>query len=156
MELAAPKLLYDIAATRGFVPASPVLLTAPTDVKTSDVKWLKPTPRAFRLWRNVGLGGMLPGGLEDQAWRGRARLRAPGARAFAQLKTWKAFRKARCSTDRISRMVAAVHTLLTCGTQDERGSVTYVMRYAVPCRGLVNVVCRVQVVGCGHVGRSAC
>ncbi|MFD7835242.1 hypothetical protein [Streptomyces sp. NPDC059761] len=29
-------------------------------------------------------------------------------------------------------------------------------RYAVPCRALVNVVCRVRVVGCGHVGRSAC
>ncbi|MFB8290202.1 site-specific integrase [Kitasatospora purpeofusca] len=79
-ELAALKLLYDIAAKRGFVPASPVLLTAPTDVKTSDVKWL--TPRAFRLWRNVGLGGTLPSGLEDQAWRGRC---AGRDSAFADL-----------------------------------------------------------------------
>ncbi|OEV10550.1 site-specific integrase [Streptomyces nanshensis] len=68
-ELAALKLLYDIAAKRGFVPTNPVTLLAPTDVKTSDVKWL--SPRAFRLWRNVGLGGMLPSGLEDETWRGR-------------------------------------------------------------------------------------
>ncbi|MET7335018.1 hypothetical protein [Nonomuraea sp. NPDC005650] len=46
-------LLYDIAAKRGYVPASPVTLPAPSDVKTSDVKWL--SPWAFRLWRNVGL-----------------------------------------------------------------------------------------------------
>ncbi|MFF8997361.1 hypothetical protein ACF1GW_09655 [Streptomyces achromogenes] len=41
-----------------------------SDMKTSAVKWL--SPRAFRLWRNVRLGGLLPGGLEDAAWRGRA------------------------------------------------------------------------------------
>ncbi|QDO45840.1 integrase [Streptomyces sp. RLB3-17] len=68
-ELAALKLLYDIAAKRGFVPANPVTLPPPSDVKTSDVKWL--SPRAFRLWRNVGLGGMLPSRLEDDRWRGR-------------------------------------------------------------------------------------
>ncbi|MFF1399431.1 hypothetical protein ACFVZD_37240 [Streptomyces sp. NPDC058287] len=38
-------------------------------MKTSDVKWLP--PRAFCLWCNVGLGGMPPSGLEDEAWRGR-------------------------------------------------------------------------------------
>ncbi|MFD0078532.1 transposase family protein [Streptomyces sp. NPDC127166] len=43
-----------------------------------------------------------------------ARLRAPGERAFAQLKTWRLLRRARCSTNRIGRIVAAVHTLLTC------------------------------------------
>lgn len=68
-EQAALKLLYGIAAGHGFVPANPVTLAAPSDVKTSDVKWL--SPRAFRLWRNVGLGGILPSGLEDEAWRGR-------------------------------------------------------------------------------------
>lgn len=68
-EQAALKLLYGIAAQRGLVPANPVTLASPSDVKTSDVKWL--SPRAFRLWRNVGLGGMLPGGLEDEARRGR-------------------------------------------------------------------------------------
>ncbi|WP_371576807.1 site-specific integrase [Streptomyces sp. NBC_01314] len=68
-ELAALKLLYDIADKRGFVPVNPVTLPVSSDVKTSDVKWL--SPRAFRLWRNVGLGGMLPSGLEDEARRGR-------------------------------------------------------------------------------------
>ncbi|MGX8904655.1 transposase family protein [Streptomyces netropsis] len=46
--------------------------------------------------------------------RDHARLRAPGERAFALLKTWRVLRRARCSTNRISRIVAAVHTLLTC------------------------------------------
>ncbi|MEU9367509.1 hypothetical protein AB0D71_22935 [Streptomyces avermitilis] len=68
-EQAALKLLYRIAAKRGLVPVNPVQLASPSDVKTSDVKWL--SPRAFRLWRNVGLGGMLPSGLEDESWRGR-------------------------------------------------------------------------------------
>ncbi|MFE5998980.1 hypothetical protein ACFQ6C_19250 [Streptomyces sp. NPDC056454] len=63
------KLLYGIATQRGLIPVNPVTLASPSDVKTSDVKWL--SPRAFRLWRNVGLGGMLPGGLEDEARRGR-------------------------------------------------------------------------------------
>ncbi|NUR03749.1 MAG: transposase [Streptomyces sp.] len=46
--------------------------------------------------------------------RDHARLRAPGERAFAQLKTWKLFRAARCSPRRISKLIAATHTLLTC------------------------------------------
>jgi hypothetical protein len=46
--------------------------------------------------------------------RDHARLRAPGERAFARLKSWRLLRQARCSTNRIRRMVAAVHTLLTC------------------------------------------
>ncbi len=46
--------------------------------------------------------------------RDHARLRAPGERAFARLKSWRLLRRARCSTNRISRTVAAVHTLLTC------------------------------------------
>lgn len=83
-ELAALRLLYDVAVAKGFVPASPVLMRpsraadgsstlvpelAPRDVKTSDVKWL--SPRAYRLWWNVGLAGLLPSGLEDERWRGR-------------------------------------------------------------------------------------
>jgi hypothetical protein len=47
--------------------------------------------------------------------RDHARLRAPGERAFAQLKSWRILRRARCSTRRISTIVQAVHTLLTCG-----------------------------------------
>ncbi|MFD4849025.1 transposase family protein, partial [Streptomyces sp. NPDC058425] len=46
--------------------------------------------------------------------RDHARLRAPGERAFAQLKTWRLLRQARCSTRRIGTIVQAVHTLLTC------------------------------------------
>jgi hypothetical protein len=46
--------------------------------------------------------------------RDHARLRAPGERAFAQLKTWRLLRRARCSTRRIGTAVQAVHTLLTC------------------------------------------
>lgn len=56
----------------------------------------------------------LPGHYQ-QYNRDHARLRAPGERAFAQLKTWRLLRRARCSTNRISRIIAAVHTLLTCG-----------------------------------------
>ncbi|MFF8848145.1 transposase family protein, partial [Streptomyces sp. NPDC015127] len=46
--------------------------------------------------------------------RDHARLRAPGERAFAQLKTWRLLRRARCSTRRIGTIVQAVHTLMTC------------------------------------------
>ncbi|MFJ9753164.1 IS5/IS1182 family transposase, partial [Streptomyces chartreusis] len=43
-----------------------------------------------------------------------SRLRAPGERAFPQLKSWRLLRRARCSTHRIGIAVQAVHTLLTC------------------------------------------
>ncbi|WP_432016547.1 IS5 family transposase [Streptomyces hydrogenans] len=46
--------------------------------------------------------------------RDHARLRAPGERAFAQLKSWRILRRSRCSTRRIGTIVQAVHTLLTC------------------------------------------
>jgi hypothetical protein len=46
--------------------------------------------------------------------RDHARLRAPGERAFARLKSLRLLRQARCSTNHIGRVVAAVHTLLTC------------------------------------------
>ncbi|MFB6839063.1 transposase family protein [Streptomyces sp. NPDC056361] len=46
--------------------------------------------------------------------RDHARLRAPGERAFAQLKSWRLLRRARCSTRRIGTIVQAVHTLLIC------------------------------------------
>ncbi|MGW9436135.1 IS5 family transposase [Streptomyces sp. NPDC055607] len=46
--------------------------------------------------------------------RDHARLRAPGERAFAQLKSWRILRRARCSTRRIGTIVQAIHTLLTC------------------------------------------
>ncbi|MEW1905168.1 transposase family protein [Streptomyces sp. NPDC086147] len=47
--------------------------------------------------------------------RDHARLRAPGERAFAQLKSWRLLCRVRCSTRRIGTTVQAVHTLLTCG-----------------------------------------
>jgi DDE superfamily endonuclease len=46
--------------------------------------------------------------------RDHARLRAPGERAFAQLKSWRLLRRARCSTRRISTAAQTIHTLLTC------------------------------------------
>ncbi|MEU0212132.1 transposase family protein, partial [Streptomyces canus] len=46
--------------------------------------------------------------------RGHARLRSPGERAFAQLKSWRPLRRARCPTRRTSTAVQALHTLLTC------------------------------------------
>jgi len=46
--------------------------------------------------------------------RDHARLRAPGERAFARLKSWHIMRRARSSTRRISRTVQAIHVLLTC------------------------------------------
>jgi hypothetical protein len=66
------------AAARGHVAASPVRLRtvrtrdgarahvpelASTDVRSSNVKWL--TPRAFRLWRDVGLRGYGADGRPD-------------------------------------------------------------------------------------------
>ncbi|MFD9903019.1 transposase family protein [Streptomyces sp. NPDC059063] len=50
----------------------------------------------------------------QQSNHDHARLRAPGERAFAQLKAWRLLRRARCSTRRIGTIVQAVHTLLTC------------------------------------------
>jgi hypothetical protein len=46
--------------------------------------------------------------------RDHARLRDPGERTFARLKSWHIMRRARCSTRRISRTVQAIHVLLTC------------------------------------------
>jgi DDE superfamily endonuclease len=46
--------------------------------------------------------------------RDHARLRAPGERAFAQLKFWRLLWRARCSTRRIGTIVQAIHTLMTC------------------------------------------
>lgn len=43
--------------------------------------------------------------------RDHARLRAPGERAFARLKQGRLLHKARCSTNRIGRTVAAVHVI---------------------------------------------
>ncbi|WP_209518411.1 transposase family protein [Streptomyces syringium] len=46
--------------------------------------------------------------------RVHARLRTPGERAFARLKSCRVLRRTRCPTNRVGRIVTAVHTLLTC------------------------------------------
>lgn len=40
-----------------------------TRIRSTDVKWL--TPGAFRLWRDVGIHGLTPGGSERTRWRPR-------------------------------------------------------------------------------------
>jgi hypothetical protein len=58
--------------------------------------------------------------------RAHAHLRASGERAFAQLKSWRLLRRARCSTNRLGRIVRAVHTLLIC--KNSGGSLTRVSK----------------------------
>ncbi|MBF6214322.1 site-specific integrase, partial [Nocardia puris] len=83
-ELAAFRMLYDWAVRHRHMAGSPVVLRtkqlpdgssvevpelAPTDYRSSNVKWL--TPRAYRAWRDVGLRGYTPAGLPNVTWRGR-------------------------------------------------------------------------------------
>ncbi|MEV4591207.1 transposase family protein, partial [Streptomyces chartreusis] len=51
---------------------------------------------------------------DQQFNRDHARLRAPANAPFAQLKSWRLPRQARCSTRRIGTIIQAIHTLLTC------------------------------------------
>jgi len=82
--LAAITRLYDWAIGRGEISSSPVLkrriigyrgfeidvpVARSTDYRPSDVKWM--TPRAYRLWRDVGLRGYDNAGLIRTAWQGR-------------------------------------------------------------------------------------
>lgn len=48
---------------------------------------------------------------EKEANRAHARLRAPGERANAQLKTWGILRKARCCPTTIGKLAKAIHVL---------------------------------------------
>ncbi len=48
---------------------------------------------------------------QKEANRAHARLRAPGERANAQLKTWRILRKLRCCPWRASQLAKAIHTL---------------------------------------------
>jgi site-specific recombinase XerD len=83
-ELAALQGLYRWANRQGYVAANPVLTKTvrdrhgdlvqipeayATDVRSSNVRWL--TPRAFRLWRDVGLRGYDAEGRRDRSFRGR-------------------------------------------------------------------------------------
>lgn len=81
-DLAAIKKFYDWQQWRGNVVVSPVALrqsnsagdSASTRLKPSaarsvQLKWL--TPRAYKRWRDVGLGGYCGDGRRDATWRGR-------------------------------------------------------------------------------------
>lgn len=48
-----------------------------------------------------------------QANRSHARLRGPGGRANAQLKSWKILRKLRCSPNKTGHLAKAIHVLQT-------------------------------------------
>lgn len=81
-ELAALKKFYDWQQWRGTVSTSPVALhksssrsgstntdLRPKAVRSVQLKWL--TPRAYKRWRDVGLGGYRGDGRRDPTWRGR-------------------------------------------------------------------------------------
>ncbi|MEU6972885.1 site-specific integrase [Kitasatospora aureofaciens] len=83
-ELAALTRLYKWAVRKGYMVVSPVVehevmgrhgdvLSVPAarakDVRSSNVKWL--TPRAYRLWRDVGLRGYTADDRRDPSRRGR-------------------------------------------------------------------------------------
>jgi hypothetical protein len=70
----------------------------------------------------------------QQLNRDHARLRAPGERGFAQLKSWRLLRRARCSTRRIGTIVQALHTLLTCTYS---GRKRFSEQELLPCRELL-------------------
>jgi hypothetical protein len=48
---------------------------------------------------------------QKEANRAHARLRAPGERAHAQLKTWRILRKLRCCPWRAGQLAKAIHVL---------------------------------------------
>ncbi|MGX1513815.1 site-specific recombinase XerD [Streptomyces collinus] len=83
-ELAALTRLYKWAAAKKYVAVNPVLerevlgrhgemVSVPAqrakDARSSNVKWL--TPRAYRMWRDVGLRGYTADGRRDPSFRGR-------------------------------------------------------------------------------------
>ena len=83
-ELAAIDRFYKWQVAKGVLKTSPVairttrhrtgdvaesLALTPRNARRSNVKWF--TARAYRKWRDVGLGGYTPDGLRDQRWRGR-------------------------------------------------------------------------------------
>lgn len=83
-ELAAIVGFYKWQVSKGFLESSPVVVRsrrlrngelvdkialAPTNARRTNVKWL--TSRAYRMWRDVGLGGYKEDGLRDGKWKGR-------------------------------------------------------------------------------------
>ncbi|MFA4084538.1 site-specific integrase [Mycobacteroides salmoniphilum] len=83
-ELAAISKFYGWQRERGVVAKSPVVMMErrlrsgemavgpvlrPKSTRSYRVKWL--TPKAYRRWRDVGLGGYSSDGTRDESWRGR-------------------------------------------------------------------------------------
>lgn len=83
-ELASIHRFYEWQVSHDRIPKNPikiieargrdgVLSTSisimPKNIRNASVKWL--TPKAYRQWRDVAMGGYLPNGLQDSAWRGR-------------------------------------------------------------------------------------
>ena len=83
-ELAALNVLYKWAFQKGHLDVSPLLTqivmlrtgqsvekldVSARDVRSSNVKWV--TPRAFHVWRDIGILGYGSDGLPDEGWRGR-------------------------------------------------------------------------------------
>ena len=59
---------------------------------------------------------------QKDANRAHARLRGPGERANAQLKSWRILRKLRCCPWRTGQLAKAIHVLQTRESEDEKGS----------------------------------
>ena len=57
---------------------------------------------------------------QKDANRAHARLRAPGERANAQLKSWRIQRKLRCCPWRAGQLAKAIHVLQTAKSEDEK------------------------------------
>lgn len=80
-EWAACRKFYEWQLRRGVVSSIPLSSSGELvgsdgrsphpskEARSNRVKWL--TPKAFRQWRDTGLGGLLPDGSTDQGWRGR-------------------------------------------------------------------------------------
>lgn len=83
-ELAAVSRFYKWQVEKGTLVRSPIrvkevqrrdgivelsLALTPTNIRRENVKWF--TPKAYRRWRDIGLGGYRPDGMRDTKWRGR-------------------------------------------------------------------------------------
>ena len=62
-------------------------------------------------WATIPYRGKSKPGSQKEANRAHAKLRAPGERANAQLKTWKVLTKLRCCPWRAGKLAKAIHVL---------------------------------------------
>ena len=62
-------------------------------------------------WAKLPYRGKSKPGFQKEANRAHAKLRAPGERANAQLKTWKILTKLRCCPWRAGKLAKAIHVL---------------------------------------------